>query len=633
MSLLPPSPLLDETIVAGQLGHIADHEVIHHALNNLLGAGTWDAMQAITPQDGQRWYTTDQGIDYAGVNGVWVRRTGYIKDIWVTDYGWKCDNQLTSASDNVAAYNAALAVARAAADATTGGHKAIFIPEAPGFTTAYVDDVLNFERIIVVGVGGSQRANFTRGNQVRVAHTDSSVGTAAVFEVSASLVGVHGGCLKDLYITGYSKGVRVRNSGLVDFDNVGVNVTGDTGLARNHALELENSFQITSRGSSYETFDTDVYSIGAYATDGGPIAGIAEAYFRDGVMSYGSFYFENQVTATTTLSSLVTFENFLTENQANTTYLTVRDTGSAAHGLDKWEFNNDAIFDSAGSSAFFDFDGGGHVSFTRFRVKGECAATYLIKSVNQVSLGGWTIDSLSSTQTLFDPASSTTNVYGMKVGDKFGSGHSVRGNQAASANAAAWGNGVSDMGYRVGKAIGETHARGMWRSSDAAHSWGSGSAVHDTVLRRTSAGVLKLTDATESTGGRFIVDTLTLGNTPATTGAVQLGNNKTITARNAANNADIDMLLLSVGDVTTLKGSQVSLVTTAANAINLAPNGVTSVRVLGNGQLTTSAGTTTRASLSIPHGAAPTSPVDGDVWTTTAGLFVRVNGATVGPLS
>lgn len=35
----------------------------------------------------------------------------------------------------------------------------------------------------------------------------------------------------------------------------------------------------------------------------------------------------------------------------------------------------------------------------------------------------------------------------------------------------------------------------------------------------------------------------------------------------------------------------------------------------------------------IPHGTAPSSPVDGDVWTTTAGLFVRVNGVTVGPLA
>lgn len=35
----------------------------------------------------------------------------------------------------------------------------------------------------------------------------------------------------------------------------------------------------------------------------------------------------------------------------------------------------------------------------------------------------------------------------------------------------------------------------------------------------------------------------------------------------------------------------------------------------------------------IMHGVAPSAPVDGDIWTTTAGLYVRVNGVTVGPLS
>lgn len=45
------------------------------------------------------------------------------------------------------------------------------------------------------------------------------------------------------------------------------------------------------------------------------------------------------------------------------------------------------------------------------------------------------------------------------------------------------------------------------------------------------------------------------------------------------------------------------------------------------------AGTTARASLRLRHGVAPTTPNDGDMWTTTAGLFVRINGATVGPLT
>jgi hypothetical protein len=43
--------------------------------------------------------------------------------------------------------------------------------------------------------------------------------------------------------------------------------------------------------------------------------------------------------------------------------------------------------------------------------------------------------------------------------------------------------------------------------------------------------------------------------------------------------------------------------------------------------------TTANASLNLPQGTAPTSPANGDVWLTTAGMYVRANGATVGPLN
>lgn len=48
------------------------------------------------------------------------------------------------------------------------------------------------------------------------------------------------------------------------------------------------------------------------------------------------------------------------------------------------------------------------------------------------------------------------------------------------------------------------------------------------------------------------------------------------------------------------------------------------------GRLVTAASTTTAAGFNIPAGTAPTSPVDGDIWTTTAGVFARINGSTVG---
>jgi hypothetical protein len=47
------------------------------------------------------------------------------------------------------------------------------------------------------------------------------------------------------------------------------------------------------------------------------------------------------------------------------------------------------------------------------------------------------------------------------------------------------------------------------------------------------------------------------------------------------------------------------------------------------GKLNTVASATGGAGLSVPHGAAPTSPVNGDLWSTTAGLHFRADGVTL----
>jgi len=49
------------------------------------------------------------------------------------------------------------------------------------------------------------------------------------------------------------------------------------------------------------------------------------------------------------------------------------------------------------------------------------------------------------------------------------------------------------------------------------------------------------------------------------------------------------------------------------------------------GLVTTQASAAGTAGFRIPHGSAPSAPVSGDIWTTTAGLFYRINGATVSP--
>ena len=73
--------------------------------------------------------------------------------------------------------------------------------------------------------------------------------------------------------------------------------------------------------------------------------------------------------------------------------------------------------------------------------------------------------------------------------------------------------------------------------------------------------------------------------------------------------------------------------TLSINIGNAAQLSLVSGGVTFAAQAVTATSTTTKAGLRIPHGAAPTSPVNGDIWTTTAGLFVRINGVTVGPLS
>ena len=63
---------------------------------------------------------------------------------------------------------------------------------------------------------------------------------------------------------------------------------------------------------------------------------------------------------------------------------------------------------------------------------------------------------------------------------------------------------------------------------------------------------------------------------------------------------------------------------TASNYLPLAGGTLT-------GKVNTFASSTTTAGLNLPHGAAPTTPTNGDVWTTTTGLFARINGSSVGP--
>lgn len=71
---------------------------------------------------------------------------------------------------------------------------------------------------------------------------------------------------------------------------------------------------------------------------------------------------------------------------------------------------------------------------------------------------------------------------------------------------------------------------------------------------------------------------------------------------------------------------------------SVTPNGAnfTNVNIQGSlsmvGVITTSASTTGQASLVVTPGAVPSSPPNGAMWITPSGLFVQINGGTVGPL-
>jgi len=76
-------------------------------------------------------------------------------------------------------------------------------------------------------------------------------------------------------------------------------------------------------------------------------------------------------------------------------------------------------------------------------------------------------------------------------------------------------------------------------------------------------------------------------------------------------------------------GTSNSYATGITSSIAVGPNGEL-YGGAGNfaGLLTTMASITGSAGLRIPHGTAPLSPVNGDMWTTTAGAYVRINGVT-----
>lgn len=134
-------------------------------------------------------------------------------------------------------------------------------------------------------------------------------------------------------------------------------------------------------------------------------------------------------------------------------------------------------------------------------------------------------------------------------------------------------------------------------------------------------------------GGDFDIDTdATIGTSPklaltsagalsvaslTLTGAASVGTTLGVTGATTLTGA------LTANSDATFNGSAVTVAGNFSAGKIAANTGVSS-----STDLNLAAGTTGVSSLRIAHGSAPTAPVDGDMWTTSSGAFIRINGVT-----
>lgn len=173
-----------------------------------------------------------------------------------------------------------------------------------------------------------------------------------------------------------------------------------------------------------------------------------------------------------------------------------------------------------------------------------------------------------------------------------------------------------------------------WRAPASGHVW------------QSSTG---MTNMTLSEGGLLTTPSLVLGTDPGGSELLRVGGNSKIngliewgngTIRGSATYGSYPLIgSLSSHNFGFITGGTTRGYFDIAGALIIGtdPGGSQLFRAGGtglfSGLLTTATPTTSTASINLPHGTAPTTPANGDMWTTTAGLYVHVNGSTIGPLS
>ena len=154
-----------------------------------------------------------------------------------------------------------------------------------------------------------------------------------------------------------------------------------------------------------------------------------------------------------------------------------------------------------------------------------------------------------------------------------------------------------------------------------------------------------------TSGGNITTTNYLIGATATqtlTNKTLALGSNSISGTKAQFNTAVTDGNIVYAGGSNTLDSSfDITAATGTAQNITLDVSGVGNtgdILLIGNSDITLSAvninlgaktffgtSSSSNATVNIAHGTAPSSPVDGDFWSTTTGFYGRVNGTTVGP--
>lgn len=172
------------------------------------------------------------------------------------------------------------------------------------------------------------------------------------------------------------------------------------------------------------------------------------------------------------------------------------------------------------------------------------------------------------------------------------------------------------------------------------------SGANQTLGNSTTAGTINIGTGAVATGTKAInigTGTVAPGVCTITVGTAGVAGNITFNGNGTFNVANNNVQIHSNTATSTVSIGVGATVAAATKTINIGTEGLASsttninlgtvaggaATVTTNALLLTRASATTGSGLRIPHGTAPTTPTNGDVWTDTAGFYARINGATV----